>query len=76
MAGYVARVRERRGVYRIFVGNADGTRPLGCPSIGERVKLNWIFKKWAEETMDWIDLAQDKDSWRVVVNAVMKLRFP
>ena len=49
LAGYVARVRERRGVYRIFVGNTDGTRPLGCPSIGERVKLNWIFKKWDVE---------------------------
>jgi hypothetical protein len=37
--------------------------------------LKWISEKW-DEGMGWIDLAQDRDRWRGVVNAVMKLRFP
>jgi hypothetical protein len=35
--------------------------------------LKWIFKKW---DMDWIDLAQGRDRWRTVVNAIMNLRIP
>jgi hypothetical protein len=38
--------------------------------------LKWIFKKWDGGGMDWIDLAQDSDRYRVPVNAVMKLRVP
>jgi len=37
--------------------------------------LRWIFGKWDGE-MDWIDLAQDKDRWWALVNAVMNLRLP
>jgi hypothetical protein len=39
--------------------------------IDERVILKWIFKKW--DCMDWIDLAQDRDSWWVLTNVVRNL---
>jgi len=41
-----------------------------------RVILKWIFKMLDVGGMDWIDVAQDRDRWRALVNAVMSLRFP
>jgi hypothetical protein len=45
------------------------------PGVDGRKILKWIFNKW-DEGMDWIKLAQDRDRWRAVVNAVMNLRVP
>jgi hypothetical protein len=46
---------------------------LGDPGVDGRIILRWIFRKWG---MNWIELAQDRDMWRAVVNAVMNLRVP
>jgi hypothetical protein len=48
---------------------------LGDPGVDGRIILKWIFKAldWG---MNWIELAQDRDRWRAVVNAVMILRVP
>ena len=48
---------------------------LEDPEIDGRFVLKYIFKKW-DGDIDWIDLAQDRDRWRALVNAVMNLRVP
>jgi hypothetical protein len=48
---------------------------LEDPGVDGMIILKWIFKKWMGG-MDWIDLAQDRDRWRFLVNAVMNLRIP
>jgi len=44
--------------------------------VGGRIILRWLFRKWDVEGMDWIELAQDRERGRELVNAVMKLRVP
>jgi hypothetical protein len=48
---------------------------LGDPGVDGRKILKWIFKTW-DGDMDWIELAQDRDRWRALVNAVMNFRVP
>jgi hypothetical protein len=48
---------------------------LGDPGVDGRIILKWIFKKW-EGDVDWIELAEVRDRWRALVNAVMNLRVP
>ena len=73
--GHVARMGERRGVYRVLVGKPERERPLGRPRRRWGIILRWIFMKLDGGT-DWIDLAQDRDSWSARVYAVMDLRVP
>jgi hypothetical protein len=66
---------EKRGAYRILVGRPEGRRPVGDPGVDGRIISIWIFKK-CDWGVDWIKLAQNRDRWRAVVNAVMNLRVP
>jgi hypothetical protein len=66
---------EKRGAYRILVGRPEGRRPLGTP----RHRWEYNIKMDIQDVgwgMDWIELAQGRDRWRAVVNAVMNLRGP
>ena len=67
---------ERRGVYRVLVGKPEGKRPLGRPRRRWKDNIKMDLLEVGCEGTDWIELVQDRDRWRELVNAVMNLRFP
>jgi hypothetical protein len=75
-AGHVARMREKLNAYRILVGRPDGKRPLGRPRRRWVDNIKMYLREIGWDGMGWIDLAQDRDQWRVLVNTVMNLRVP
>jgi len=75
-AWHVARMGERKGVYRVLVGKPEGKRPLGRPRRRWENNIKMDIQEVGCEGMDWIELAQDRNSWQALVNAVMNLRVP
>ena len=73
--GQVARMWERRGVYRVLVGKSAGKRPLGRPRRRWEDNIKMDLQEVGCGGMDWIGLAQDRDRWRALVNTLMNLRF-
>ena len=67
---------ERIGVYGVSVAKPEGEKNLEDPDVDGRIILRWIFRKGDVGGVDWIELAQDRDRWRALVNAVMNLRVP
>jgi hypothetical protein len=72
--GHVGRMGEGRGAYRILAGRPDGRRPLGRPRRRWEDNIKMDLQEVGWEGVDWIDMAQDRDRWRAVVNEVMNLR--
>jgi hypothetical protein len=75
-AGHVARMGNKRNAYKIFVGKPEGKKSLGRPRRRwvDNIKMDIREIGWGG--MDWIDLAQDREQWRALVNNVMNLRLP
>jgi hypothetical protein len=75
-ARHAARIGERRNANKILVGDPEGKRPLGRP------RHRWVdnsktdLREIGWGGMDWLDLAQDRDQWRAIVNTVMNLLVP
>jgi hypothetical protein len=73
---HVARIGEKRYAYRLLVGKPKGKRLLGRPRCMwvDSSKMDLLEIDWGG--VDWIGLAQDRDKWRALVNAIMNLRVP
>jgi hypothetical protein len=67
---------ENRGVYRVLMGKPEGKNSLGRPRIRGEDNFKIGLQEVRCECMDWIDVAQDRDGWRALVNAVMNLLVP
>jgi hypothetical protein len=67
---------EKRNAYRILVGKQERNRPLGRPrrTWVDNIKMDLREIGWDE--VDWIDMAQDRDQRRALVNTVLNLRVP
>jgi hypothetical protein len=74
--GHVARMGEKRNACRISVGKPEGKRPLGRPRRRwvDNIKMDLRDIGW--DGMDWIDVAQDRDQWRALVNTVRNHQVP
>jgi hypothetical protein len=74
MGGACSADGAERGVYRVLVGKPEGKRPLGRPRLRWEDNIKMDLQEMVCGGVDWIGLVQDRDRWREIVNAVMKLR--
>jgi hypothetical protein len=65
---------EKRNAYRLLVGKPEGKRPLGRPIRRWVVNIRMDLGEVGWDGVDWIDLAQDRNRWRALVNSVLNLR--
>ena len=69
-------MEEGRGVHSVLVGKPERKRPLGRPRPRWENNIKMDLQEVGCWVMDWIELAQDRDRWRALVNALMNLRVP
>jgi hypothetical protein len=74
--GHIAGMRETRNACRILVGKPGGKGPLRRPRCRWVNNIKMDYREMGWDGMDWIDLAQDREQWRDLMNTVMNLRVP
>jgi hypothetical protein len=74
MSGACSADGKEKGVYKVLVGKPEGQRPLGRPRHKWEDNIRMDIQEVGCGGMDWIGLAQDRDRWRPILNAVMNLR--
>jgi len=67
---------EKKGVYRVLMGKREGKRPLGRPRRRWDDNIKMDLQEVGGGCEDWMELAQDRDRWRVLVGTVMNLGVP
>ena len=72
----MARMEEGRGVHRVLVGKLEGKRPLGRPRRRWEDNIKMDLQEMGGGYGDWMELAQDRDRWRALVNTAVNLRVP
>jgi len=76
MGGACGTYGEGRGVYRVLVRKPEGKRPLGRPRRRWEDNIKMDLQEVGCGGMDWFELAQDRNRWRALVNALMNLQVP
>jgi hypothetical protein len=75
-AGHVAKMEEGRSTFKILTGKPTEKRPLGRPKRRWEENIRMNLEEICINTRNWVDLAQDRDYWRALVNAALNLRVP
>jgi hypothetical protein len=75
-AGHVARMGEKRGVHKVLVGKPEGKRPMGRPRRRWEDNVKVDLQEVGRGCGDWMELAQNRDSWRALVSTVKNFRVP
>jgi predicted CoA-binding protein len=73
---YIACMGKRRNAYRILMVNPGGKRPLGTPRRRWVDNIKMDLREIGWDGIDWIEVVQDRDQWRALVNTVINLRVP
>ena len=74
--GHAGRIEEGRGAFNILTGKPTGKRPVGRPRRRWEDIIRVDLKEIGFDTRNWVDSAQDRDYWRVFVNAANNFRVP